>query len=473
MKPRSPRPASRRPASPQRRPRPEAAAPRPEGRSPRPGLPRINAGQRFGAALDLLEGIAGSRSGADRVAAAWFNSHAMFDGPHRADIMELVEAVLRHRAALDWWIQRLGQGLNPASRLRLITAHVLLHRREPSSLETAFDGKGFAPSPLDEAEKRLLLALRGHTIAHPDMPAHVRLGVPAWLEPLLRQSLGAAMEQEMAALLAPAALDLRVNTLRGTRDEAAAKLRDAGFVPRTTPLSPLGLRLPDGTDVAKLEPLRSGLVEVQDEGSQIAALLVDAQPGEWVVDFCAGAGGKSMVLAAAMQNRGHLVALDINEKRLVRARQRLRRAGAENAECRETDPKWIKRHAGRAARVLVDAPCSGTGTWRRKPDARWRLAESEIAELTALQAQILDSAQRLVKPGGRLVYVTCSLLDVENDGQVQAFLSRHPDFTVVPVSDLWPQTIGGAAPDRSAFLHLTPHRHGTDGFFVAVLQRAG
>ena len=275
----------------------------------------------------------------------------------------------------------------------------------------------------------------------------------------------------MAAMLRLAPTDLRANALKLKRDDALGVLAKQGLATKPTPLSPLGLRLGPKTDIGKIAALAEGLVEVQDEGSQIAALLVDAKPGHWVVDFCAGAGGKTMVMAGTMANRGHIVALDVNEFRLTRARQRLRRAGAENVECRSMDAKWVKRQAGRADRVLVDAPCTGTGTWRRKPDARWRLQPADVAELVPRQAEILDRAAKLVKAGGRLIYVTCSLLAAENQDQVATFLARHADFTALDIATLWPDTVGGASPMPGPYLQLTPARHGTDGFFVAVLAK--
>jgi 16S rRNA (cytosine967-C5)-methyltransferase len=216
------------------------------------------------------------------------------------------------------------------------------------------------------------------------------------------------------------------------------------------------------------------MVEVQDEGSQIAAQLADARPGLRVVDFCAGAGGKTLALAAAMGNRGHLVACDVSATRLERATQRLRRAGAsivQRVPLAGARDKWVKRHAQSFDRVFVDAPCTGTGTWRRNPDAKWRLRPEDLVELAALQADILDSAQRLVKPGGRLIYVTCSLLGEENEAQIERFLAGHGDFTLLPVADVWRETIGGEPPAPGTMLRLTPARHGTDGFFVAVVQR--
>jgi 16S rRNA (cytosine967-C5)-methyltransferase len=217
--------------------------------------------------------------------------------------------------------------------------------------------------------------------------------------------------------------------------------------------------------------LKTGEAEIQDEGSQLVAMLVDARPGERVVDFCAGAGGKTLAIAVQMANKGHVVACDVMEGRLKRAAERFRHAGLHNIQTRlltsERD-RWVKRHKGGFDRVLVDAPCSGTGAWRRNPDARWRAQEAGLDHLLQLQAGILASAARLVRPGGRLVYATCSLLPEENEAQVAVFLAAHPDFQVVPLSEAAPQLTDSAHPD---YLSVTPARHGTDGFFAAVLQR--
>jgi 16S rRNA (cytosine967-C5)-methyltransferase len=203
-------------------------------------------------------------------------------------------------------------------------------------------------------------------------------------------------------------------------------------------------------------------------------LLTDAQPGHQVVDFCSGAGGKALAIAAGMRNKGRLIACDVLDKRLKRAAERFRRAGLHNIETRalasERDP-WVKRHKGKFDRVLVDAPCTGTGTWRRNPDSRWRLLGPGLEELLKLQHSILDSAARLVKPGGRLIYATCSLLPQENERQIDAFLAAHPDFTVKPVDDLWEQAVGTASPGTGPYMRLSPARHGTDGFFAGVMER--
>src|SRR5581483_7274363 len=245
-------------------------------------------------------------------------------------------AVLRRRAALDWWIARAlpaaapGEGPPAPDRLRVIAALALIDGWAPDRIAGSFDGGRHRPAPLARAERALVRALAGQTLAHPDQPDWVRLECPQWLVPALRRSLGPAFEAEMAALMAEAALDLRVNVLKATREEAAAALAAEGVAAVPTPLSPWGLRVEGRLPLPGLKAFRGGLVEVQDEGSQIAALLPDARPGQRVVDFCAGAGGKTLALAAAMGNRGRLVACDTLPGRLRRAAERLRRAGAHN-----------------------------------------------------------------------------------------------------------------------------------------------
>jgi 16S rRNA (cytosine967-C5)-methyltransferase len=267
--------------------------------------------------------------------------------------------------------------------------------------------------------------------------------------------------------------------LKADRETARRALAAEHILAEPTPWSPLGLRLKHRAPLAATEAFKEGLIEVQDEGSQLAALLADARPGMRVVDFCAGAGGKTLALAARMQNRGKLVACDVSAWRLERAGQRLRRAGISNVERRplssERDP-WVKRHAAKASeggfdRVFVDAPCLGIGSWRRNPDGKWRATPQDLAELVPRQRDILASAARLVKSRGRLIYVTCSLLREENEAQAEAFLAAHPDFSLYPVARAWEETIGGQSPAGNDHLRLTPARHGTDGFFAAIFER--
>jgi 16S rRNA (cytosine967-C5)-methyltransferase len=375
---------------------------------------------------------------------------------------------MRGRRRLGWWLGDARQ----SPRL-LVAASLLLEGWSKAGVAQSFSGGQFGPEPLSGAENGVLSRIAGHTLDHPTMPDAVRLEVPDWLLPHLTGRFGAALAAEMAALSEPAALDLRVNLLKGDRAQAQAALAAEGWEAEPTRLSPWGLRIAGRRPVTSGPAFQSGLIEIQDEGSQLVAAMVGAAPGMRVVDWCAGAGGKTLALAGAMENRGQIVACDVSAPRLDGAVRRLRRAGVHNVERHlvETGDKWLKRRAGTFDRVLIDAPCTGTGTWRRNPDARMRLKASDLEELLSKQASILDAAQSLVRKGGRLVYATCSLLEEENEAQVSGFLLRHPAFRVVPLAEAWP--LEQPPPNSGEFLMLTPARHGTDGFFTAVLERVG
>ena len=377
--------------------------------------------------------------------------------------------VLRQWRRLRWWLER--GGARPTARL-LVAASMLFESWDLGGLHKAFSGGQYAPATLIPPEAAVLRQLDGHTLEHPDMPLAVRLEVPDWLLPALQARFGAAIVPEMVAALEPATLDLRVNLLAGTREAAQAALAAEQLETVPTPLSPWGLRIEGRRAVTSGPAFQSGLVEIQDEGSQLVAALVGAGPDMRVVDYCAGAGGKTLAMAMTMNNRGHMVACDVSASRLDGAVRRLRRAGVHNVERHllAAGDKWAKRRAGGFDRVLVDAPCTGTGTWRRNPDARYRLREQDLAELLPKQASILDAAARLVRPGGRLIYATCSLLPAENEAQVDGFLGRTEGFRVIPAAEGW--TLPTPPPGAGPFLSLTPLQNRTDGFFGAVLERA-
>lgn len=409
---------------------------------------------------------------ADAVVSAWFRARRYIGDKDRGQILDLLYALLRHHARLGWWLVKHGREDMP--RNRLLAWLALKEDKTPDQIKRLFNGAKYAPAVLMDHEHALLVKLQGCTIDHPGMPEEVRLECPPWAADPLRRRFKEAFGQEMAALLMPAPLDLRVNPIKSTREAMLGALRDFGLRAQPSPLAPYGIRVHERPSLASLPMLKGGEVEIQDEGSQLVAMLVDARPGERVVDFCAGAGGKTLAIAAQMNNKGHVVACDVMEGRLKRGAERFRRAGLHNIETRllasETD-RWIKRHKGGYDRVLVDAPCSGTGTWRRNPDARWRASEEQgLDNLVSLQARILASAARLVKPGGRLVYATCSMLPEENEEQVAAFLAVHPAFRAAPLNEAAPQLTNSA---HSDYLSLTPARHDTDGFFAAVMQREG
>lgn len=422
---------------------------------------------RIAAAIDLLVVVEGApKRPADAVANDFFRARRYIGSGDRRAVSERVWNVLRARRRLAWWI-----GDTPATPRLLVAASLLLEGWTKSGVAQSFSGGQFAAAPLDRHEAGIAARIEGHSIDHPDMPLAVRLEIPDWLLPRLQERFGPGLFSEMAALSEPATLDMRANLLKGDRENARLSLAAEGWEATPTPYSPWGLRIEGRRPVTDGPAFQSGLVEIQDEGSQLVALMVGATPGMRVVDWCAGAGGKTLALAGIMENRGQIVACDVSAPRLEGAVRRLRRAGVHNVERHlvEAGDKWLKRRAGTFDRVLVDAPCTGTGTWRRNPDARLRLKESDLTELVPKQAMILDTAQTLVRKGGRLVYATCSLLSEENEAQVTGFLTRHPDFAVVPLQQAWP--LLGPVPNQGDFLALTPARHHTDGFFTAVMER--
>ena len=422
---------------------------------------------RLAAAIELLTEIADApRRPADACANDFFRARRFIGSGDRRAVSDRAWRVLRGQRRLTWWLERAG--VAPTARL-LVAASLALEGWTAAGVAQSYSGGQYGPAPLLQPETAAVRALEGHTLAHLEMPEAVAAEVPDWVFPALQARFGDSLPAEMAAALEPAPLDLRVNLLKGTRDQARAALAAEGVEAALAPLSPWGLRIEGRRAVTTGAAFQSGLVEIQDEGSQLLALLVGAGPEMRVVDWCAGAGGKTLALAMTMENRGHLVACDVSAPRLEGAVRRLRRAGVQNSERHLVIPgdKWAKRRAGTFDRVLVDAPCTGTGTWRRNPDARLRLRAQDLAELVPKQAAILDAAARLAKVGGRLVYATCSLLPEENEDQVAAFLARHPGFALVPLPEAWP----GEPPCTGPFLSLTPLHHGTDGFFGAVLHR--
>lgn len=407
-------------------------------------------GARLQAVIDLLAEVEATRLPADAVLEAYFRKRRYAGSKDRRAIGETFWETLRRRARLDWWVARAG--LEPEPRLRALAATVL-DDTDPTGL---FTGQGYAPLPLDEAERGLVDSLRDQPLDHPDMPESTRLECPDWLA-------GRLDAETLGSLNHPAPVDLRVNTAKADRETAQARLAEDGIETTLTPHSPIGLRLAKPRRLGGARAFKAGLVEVQDEGSQLLSLLCDARPGETVIDFCAGGGGKALALAAAMENKGRVIACDVDAKRLGRLDARRERAGASVIETQplasEADP-WVAANAGTADLVLIDAPCSGTGTWRRSPEARWRLTPERLAKLVELQEKILASASRLVAPGRRLVYATCSLLAEENEERVEAFLAAHPDFTLQPKDETGP------------YLRLSPQATETDGFFAATLLRA-
>lgn len=391
---------------------------------------------------------------ADRQMERYFRAHPKMGVRDRGEVAETVYGCLR-------W-KRLLEHVAGADPLSLVAAQWLRKGRSARALEAA----GY---PRDDARA---LAARLRTLDAQALPFALRASLPDWLAERLLVRFGEQEAQALArALNEPAPLDLRVNTLKAGRDEVRRRLAEEGFVFEPTPYSPVGLRRHDRAPLFHTRAFREGLFEVQDEGSQLVSLLLEPRRGERLADFCAGAGGKTLHLGALTANTGTVYAFDVSARRLERLKPRLKRVGLHNVRTvaiRHERDERVRRLAGKLDRVLVDAPCSGTGTLRRNPDIKWRAID--LPALTAAQARILEEAAALVKPGGRLAYATCSLLAEENEAIVAAFRARHPEFEIVPVAEILARRHVPLCPEGE-YLNLLPHRHGTDGFFAAVLQR--
>ncbi|MGY4801423.1 RsmB/NOP family class I SAM-dependent RNA methyltransferase [Teichococcus aerofrigidensis] len=429
---------------------------------------------RIAATVALLGEVAAApRRPADATANAFFRERRYIGSGDRRSVAERAWGVLRQRLRLDW---HLAAGGMPATPRLLVMAYLLLVERwDRQGVLQAFPGGRFHAGPPDPGEMSVIEALDGHPLIDPEMPEGPRHNLPDWALPGYRARFGDELPAAAAAMDEAAPLDLRANLLRGTREEARAALAAEGIPAEPMPWSPWGLRVPDRRPILASKAFTEGLIEIQDEGSQLIALLTGARPGMRVADYCAGAAGKTLAVAAMMGNRGRITACDVSATRLEGAARRLRRAGVDNAERHLLAPgdRWARRRAGQFDRVLVDAPCTGAGTWRRNPDARTRTTSRDLGELITKQRAILDTAAELVRPGGRLVYATCSVLPEEDGMQVQEFLSRHAGFVAVPLAEAWRETMpeAGPPPCEGPWMELAPHSHGTDGFFAAVLQR--
>jgi 16S rRNA (cytosine967-C5)-methyltransferase len=422
---------------------------------------------RAAAAIDILAEVFERHRPVAEALKDWGKAHRFAGSTDRHAIGTLVYDCLRRRNSLS---ARMGDG---RPRALVLAALRDLWGQTPEQV-AGLAAEQHGPGALTQAESAAL--------ARPmrdDLPASVAGDLPDWLGPAFVQSFGDRAAMEGAALAQRAPIDLRVNTLKATRADVMAEL--ARFGAEEGPLSPLCVRIPaPGHDTrnanVEAEPAHGrGWYEVQDAASQVAALLSGAAPGEAVADICAGAGGKTLALAAMMRNEGRLVAHDADRFRLRPIFERLQRAGVSNCEVISAQDGSKLEALGPFDCVVIDAPCSGSGAWRRKPDAKWRLTEKQLMQRLKDQRQVLEKGFELVRPGGRLVYITCSVLAQENTEQIAAFRARHPDCQVIPYAEQWRNTIGGAAPlsaDGSAeSLLLTPARHGTDGFFVAVMRK--
>ncbi len=428
-------------------------------------------GAWIAAAIEILESVnaaweSGGRAPADGLMSQYYRERRFIGSKDRGRISDWVYYVLRNGSGLEWHFEQVKQESSP--RLLVLLSLLLRGDVDMPQLDSWLSGEEYSARRLTFAEKTLLEQFAGKDLEQPEMPDAVRYNYPDWMEKRLRIIFGDEFDAGMRALNAEASVDVRANTLKTNRDDLLKILTEHDFAAEKTEYANNCLRLKKRGALFTLAAFNQGWFEMQDEGSQLVAQLVQAKAGDKVVDFCAGAGGKTLGIAAAMQNRGRILAWDTNERRLGEMPKRLARAGVNNVQLRvlgsESDA-YIKRHKQSADWVLTDVPCSGSGTWRRSPDLKWRTMGADLEEIKAIQKKIINSAARLVKPGGHLVYATCSLFTDENEDQINFFLKEHPNFKLVPH--------GIAALGEGDFLRLYPHKHQTDGFFGAVLQRDG
>jgi 16S rRNA (cytosine967-C5)-methyltransferase len=425
-------------------------------------------GARVAAAIEVLEDILARRRPAQDALKDWGLAHRFAGSKDRAAISGIVFDALRRKASAGWMMQ------DETPRAIVLGALHLQRGLSVEEIASLCSDEGHSPAILSEAERAHLsdASLEG-------TPLHVAADIPKWLAPHFLAAFGEGALEEGRALAERAPIDLRVNGLKTSRDKALSKL--AHLHPQPTPFSPIGLRIAPGADgrapALTAEPaFAKGLVEIQDEGSQLAALLCAAKPGEQVLDLCAGGGGKTLALAAKMENRGQIYATDTDGHRLMPIYARLERANVRNVQLRAPRgaAEILADLRERCDLVLIDAPCTGTGTWRRNPDAKWRIRPGALAERIKAQDELLARAADFVKPGGRIVYITCSVLRDENEDRIGAFAQAHSQFALqsadaviarAELTNLQPFATSGIG------LRLSPATTQTDGFYIAMLTR--
>ena len=464
---------------------------------------------RLSACLDILQEMSGSRCPLDHFIMGYFKQRRYAGSKDRAAILDTVYAILRNQAKLDWWLfekAHLSDFLTLSadqagyktvlSRMRSLCFLVVRQGVPVPEIQALFCGDQFGPEPLNEIETSLLAALgqirtlldlspyKVADLTDPSQPEDVQGEYPAWLESSLQRSLGSSRLENMQLMQRESPVDLRVNILKANIDQVRQLFVDQAVVPVDMSFAPHGIRLSRKIALQAMPAFKQGWFEIQSESSQILTEIIQANPGEKIVDFCAGAGGKTLALAAQMQNKGRLYVLDIYSTRLANAQKRIKRAGIDTAQVKLLSSErdvWVKRHRGQFDSVLIDAPCSGSGTWGRNPDAKWRFMPENLVNLVETQRRILNSACRLVKPGGRLFYATCSLLSEENEDQLSWFMGQNQGFSPLNLRDQAASQLKTALIDENSdwpsdqdlshWVRLSPLKTGTDGFFMSGFQR--
>lgn len=423
---------------------------------------------RIAAAIEVLTDMETRKRPASEALKGWALEHRFAGAGDRAAIGNLVYDALRKRAS---HAHRMGAD---TPRALVLAVAIQDWTQDVNALNQDFSTDRFAPDSISEEEA----ARFSSDSVFADAPDHVRADVPAWLAASLERGFGSDWVRQGQGMTTRPPLDMRVNTLKSTREKVLKSL--SRFSPQVTAIAPNGLRISSGQRDARTanvqadEAYQKGWFEVQDEGSQIVAVLAGVRPGEQVLDLCAGAGGKTLALAAAMNNTGQIFAHDSDRTRLAPIFDRLKRAGVRNAQVRSPGPGALDDLVGKLDRVVVDAPCTGTGTWRRRPDTKWKLTPAQLEARVSDQKAVLDEAVRYLKPGGTLFYITCSILPEENDDQAEAFLARHPHFTPVSAIVAWDEKFPSSNKPLSRngiTATLTPEATGTDGFFCALFKR--
>jgi len=427
---------------------------------------------RLAAVAELLDTIFGSSGRAEQAVSSYFRSRRYAGSKDRRWISEFLYRTLRHLGDVDWALAQIA--LDSSNRRRAIVAALVLDEQAlPEFAETCFQG-AHALKELSEVELEALAQLPNLDKAA--RPAHVTGNFPEWLAALLQDQYGGKADAIMATYAMRAPLTFRVNRLKADRDAVLEQLQSEDIPARATDLSPVGIVIGENRNLNAHELVKSGVLEIQDEAAQVAALLAQAAPGMQVMDYCAGGGGKTLAMGADMENSGRIIALDIDARRMRDVASRCKRADLTIAETRvfpadDEESAFLDALRAKMDCVFVDAPCSGSGAWRRQPEQKWHLTAERLAELTALQADILQEASTYVAPGGRLIYATCSILEQENSAQVDHFLAQNPDFQVTEFAPIWTEAEIGKEP-TGKFLELTPELYGTDGFFAGVLTRS-
>lgn len=434
-------------------------------------------GGRVQAAVEVLDDIFKQHTPAAHALRDWGKAHRFAGSKDRAAIGGIVFDALRRKSSTLWRMGVEADDMDGAARAVVLGTMVWGWGESADSLDAQFAEDDHAPAPLTKAEKDSLAGSLDLKMA----PDWIRADVPEWIWPAFENNFGENAVAEGEAMLARPPLDLRINALKADHKATLAKLKDIGGV--ATELAPLGIRIKAGTKLDRLPNIQSdpvflmGEIEIQDEGSQIVSLLADAKPGETVLDYCAGGGGKTLALAADMGNEGTIYAYDIDKRRLAPLYARAQRAGATNVEVVQPPQGNLSKLRGTMDRVLVDAPCTGSGTWRRKPDAKWRLSLSTLEIRLAEQKAVLDQAKQYVRPDGLMIYVTCSVFAEENEGQVYEFLEQNKDFELLSAGEVWEDRIGTEKSmpwsEDGCTLTMTPASTNTDGFFLAVMKKTG